>query len=129
MIKIWNGSQVNLLEQINPLLGDEKLPLEVIMTVKDMVEILDQNYGDGRHPEIDLGGSVCILEQGTISECNDYANLLDKYKTSVDMSEFTDLIEINTGDQVKSEVRYGWYLQVYILSSDYTLSIIYKDII
>jgi len=129
MIKLWNGSQLKLLEQMNPLFGDVKLPQEVIAAVKDMIEILDQNYGPNRHPEEDLGGYVCILEKGTIGESEDYNNLLAEYSTSVDMAEFTDLIIVPKDKTDKEESNYQWYLQGYVLSSDFTLTILYKDII
>ena len=128
MIKLWNSSQVNLLKQLNPLLVDRKLPEEIICAVKDTIDILDQFYGSDRDPDKELGGYICIQENGIISESEDYNKLLAKYGTSVEMAEFTEPIKIHSDESDKLKQEYQWYLQVYILSSDFTLTIIYKDI-
>ncbi len=125
MIKIWNKSQVNLLKQINPFLGKHELPAKVMESISDTINILAKHYGDNRHPDSDLGGYLCIQPVGLVNESMEYAELLSRYGVSSDMAEFTEPIERDK--DIKSNDKYQWYNQVFILSSDYTLTLIYKD--
>lgn len=127
MIKIWNSNQLDLLEQKNQSLSDDKIPEEVIATVRNTLSILDDAYGRNRDPEKDLGGFVCIYEKEIISKCKEYRSLLDKYGTSVEMAEVIQPIIVK--ENSRENQRYCWYYQLFILSSDYTLTIVYKDII
>ncbi|SHI41529.1 hypothetical protein [Parasporobacterium paucivorans] len=129
MIKLWNGSQVDLLEQVNPLFGGRIIPREVIAAAKETIGILDEYYGSDRDPEEDLGGYVCICEQGIISESEEYKSLLAKYGTSVEMAEFTEPILVPKNKAEQSGRECQWYRQLFILSSDFAVTMIYKDVV
>ncbi len=120
MIKLWNRAQVDLEIQKNQSLDNKKLPDEVFLAAKDAIDILDKYYGSKRDPEKDLGGVIYI--------CNtkeEHKSLLDKYGTTEDMVEFTDIIIVNENQLEKQ--RYQWFQKLYIISNDYSLVIIYKD--
>lgn len=121
MLKIWTSSQVNLLEQVNSKLTINKIPNDVIDVIKFTVLTLDKNYGCERNPDKDLGGYICIMLDETIRESPDYCSLLSNYKLTDDMAELTDSI------YVEDDITHTWFIQLFILSSDYALTIIYKD--
>lgn len=127
MIKLWNNSQVELLKQLNPSLGENRLPDEVINSVADTINILGKHYGDKRHPEEDLGGYLCIQIEGMIKDCQEYYNLLSEYGMTTDMNEFTEPIMVHNDTNLNPEQNYQWYIQLFIISSDFTLTIIFKD--
>lgn len=126
MIKLWNSQQGELLEEINEYLL-LKLPSKVIQEAKALVGILDEFYGASRHPEYDLGGKVYILEKGTRNDSVEYKELLQAHNTTEEMTEYTDIITEETTCVVDVEKTYIWYTQLFILSSDYSIAIIYKD--
>jgi hypothetical protein len=125
MIKIWTGKQVDLLEQKNQYLVEGRIPKEVITTARDIIQILDESYGSNRDPDSDLGGYVCIFDEYIIGECNDYKKLLGKYGLSVETAEFTE--PIMTSESYRRDTNYQWYQQVFIVSSDFAVCVIYKD--
>lgn len=125
MIKIWTSKQIDLLEKKNQCLAEGKIPKEVITAARDTIQILDGSYGSNRDPDSDLGGYVCIFDKDIISECDDYQKLLDKYHISVELAEFTD--QIMTDLSCPENASYQWYQQVFIVSSDFAVCAIYKD--
>lgn len=125
MIKIWTSKQVDILEEKNHDLVEDKVPEEVITAVRNTIQILDDSYGSNRDPDSDLGGYVCIFDNDVIGEFNDYQKLLYKYGLSVDMAEFTETIMTN--GSYGNNASYQWYQQVFIVSSDFAVCAIYKD--
>ncbi|NLK73717.1 MAG: hypothetical protein GX288_00305 [Clostridiales bacterium] len=117
MIKLWNGSQVDILKQVNPLMGVNQLPEEVINEVEETINILDRHYGDNRHPEKDLGGYLCIQPNGLIGDCQEYYELLDMYGTTSDMAEFKESIIVHRDSDIEEAEE--WYIQLFIISNDY----------
>jgi hypothetical protein len=126
MIKIWTEQQVDFLEE-NQLIYNGKIPEEVILALRNTVSILDEAYGRDRDPDQDLGGYACIIDDKVIGECKEYQDLLIKYGLSEDIAEFTD--PIMTKDNGLENNRYQWYMRLFVLSSDYSIMIIYKDLI
>ncbi|NLZ82491.1 MAG: hypothetical protein GX915_02370 [Clostridiales bacterium] len=124
MIKLWNSSQVDILKQVNPFMGIYQLPEEVISEVEETINILDSHYGDNRHPEKDLGGFLCIQPNGLIVDCQEYYELLAKYGTTSDMAEFKEPIIIHRDSNIEDTEE--WYIQLFIISSDYTLTFVFK---
>ena len=125
MIRLWNGSQVDLLRQVNHFMGINQLPEEVISEVEETINILDKHYGDNRDPEKDLGGYLCIQPNGLIVDCKEYYELLGKYGTSVEMAEYKEPIIVHRDSNIEEASE--WYIQLFIISNDYTLTFVFKE--
>lgn len=103
MINLWKKEDLNLLSEY---------PKEVVESVYNIIDILDENYGYNRKLT-DNGGYVCIIED--IKEV-EYLKL-NILKGLVE--EFSDVIyEDNIG-------KYSSTL--YLLSSDYAITVITKN--
>ncbi|CEQ15121.1 hypothetical protein [Paraclostridium sordellii] len=103
MINLWKKEDLNLLSEY---------PKEVVENVDNVINILDENYGCNRKLTDD-GGYVCIVED--IKEVEDLkSNILKGLE-----AEFSDVIyedEVNMYNSI-----------LYILSSDYSLTVISKN--
>lgn len=103
MINLWKKEDLNVLSEY---------PKEVVKNVDNVINILDENYGCNRKLTDD-GGYVCIIED--IKEVEDLkSNILKGLE-----AEFSDVIyedEINMYNST-----------LYILSSDYSLTVISKN--
>ncbi|MDY3000191.1 MAG: hypothetical protein SOR73_00840 [Romboutsia timonensis] len=103
MIKLWKKEDLNLLSEY---------PKEVVESVYNIIDILDENYGYNRKLT-DNGGYVCIIED--IKEV-EYLKL-NILKGLVE--EFSDVIyedKVNTYNST-----------LYLLSSDYSVTVISKN--
>ena len=103
MIKVWKKEDLNLLSEY---------PKEVVESVYNIIDILDENYGYNRKLT-DNGGYVCIIED--IKEV-EYLKL-NILKGLVE--EFSDVIyedKVNTYNST-----------LYLLSSDYSVTVISKN--
>ena len=103
MIKLWKKEDLNLLSEY---------PKEVVESVYNIIDILDENYGYNRKLT-DNGGYVCIIED--IKEV-EYLKL-NILKGLVE--EFSDVIyedKVNTYNST-----------LYLLSSDYSITVISKN--
>ena len=58
IINIWKKQDLDLVKE---------LPTEVLSTIEDTIEILDENYGAERTEE-DLGGYVAVVDKAGIKE-------------------------------------------------------------
>ena len=103
MIKLWKKEDLNLLSEY---------PKEVVESVYNIIDILDENYGYNRKLT-DNGGYVCIIED--IKEV-EYLKL-NILKGLVE--EFSDVIYEDSVDKYSSTL--------YLLSSDYSITIITKN--
>ena len=56
IINIWKKQDLDLVKE---------LPIEVLFTIEDTIEILDENYGTERTTE-DLGGYVAVVDKAEI---------------------------------------------------------------
>lgn len=103
MINLWKKEDLNLLSEY---------PKEVVESVYNIIDILDENYGYNRKLT-DNGGYVCIIED--IKEV-EYLKL-NILKGLVE--EFSDVIYEDNVDKYSSTL--------YILSSDYSITVITKN--
>ena len=103
MINLWKKEDLNLLSEY---------PKEVVESVYNIIDILDENYGYNRKLT-DNGGYVCIIQD--IKEV-EYLKL-NILKGLVE--EFSDVIyedKVNTCNST-----------LYLLSSDYSVTVISKN--
>ena len=98
IINIWKKQDLDLIKEI---------PTEVLSTIEDTIEILDENYGIERTAE-DLGGYVAVLDKGGIEELKQHQlkGIVPEY---IDEIEGTDYISV-----------------LFLCSSDFSIVIICK---
>ena len=101
MKKIYKKSQ---------LLEVNNIPTEVIERMKEIIDILNENYGANRDIESDLGGYVVIAENIIDIE------ILKQDKLQVLVPEYTDVIEVMNGENYTSSL--------YLLSSDFSIVVV-----
>jgi hypothetical protein len=85
-------------------------PIEVINSISETIEILDENYGVNRNVDNDLGGYVVIAE-----------NIVDIETLKRDelqglVPEYTDMIECSEG--------VNWTSSLFLLSSDFSIVVV-----
>ena len=103
MINLWKKDDLNLLSEY---------PKEVIENVDNVITILDESYGDNRK-STDDGGYVCVIED--IEEVEYLkVNILKGL-----VEEFSDVVYEDNVDKYSSTL--------YILSSDYSITVITKN--
>ena len=103
MINLWKKDDLNLLSEY---------PKEVVENVDNVINILNENYGYNRKLT-DYGGYVCIIED--IKEVKYLkVNTLEGL-----VEEFSDVIYEDCIDKYNSTL--------YLLSSDYSITIITKN--
>ena len=104
MINLWKKEDLNLLSEY---------PKEVVNSVDNVINILDENYGCDRKQIYDGGGYVCVIE-----EIEDIEYLkVNTLKGLVE--EFSDVIYEDNVDKYNSTL--------YLLSSDYAITVITKN--
>jgi len=99
--KVYKESQLNELNNI---------PVEVIESIKVTIDILNENYGENRDIEADLGGYVFIAENIVDIE------ILKQDKLQGLVPEYTDVIEVMNGENYTSSL--------YLLSSDFAIVVV-----
>ncbi|SEV93628.1 hypothetical protein [[Clostridium] fimetarium] len=124
--KIVNHFDIECLEDFNQYqllktnVIDEKDKLRnfanVIENAKSTIETFDDNYGATRHPGADLGGYVLIFP--TIEHTELFLEkIMGQYSLQPECVEFQDILE--------QDGKMEWVMQIYILSSDYCLVLIF----
>ncbi|EQE83407.1 UNVERIFIED_CONTAM: hypothetical protein C3P01_01475 [Clostridioides difficile] len=103
MINLWKKEDVNLLSEY---------PKEVVESVDNIIDILDENYGHNRRLTDD-GGYVCIIE-----DIKDVEDLKSNILKGI-VEEFSDVIYEDEVNMYNSTL--------YILSSDYSVTVISKN--
>ncbi|NFG58130.1 hypothetical protein FC778_05160 [Clostridium botulinum] len=98
---------IYLNEQLNEL---RTYPIEVINTISNIIEVLDENYGAERNIEADLGGYVVIAENIVDIE------ILKQSKLKAVVAEYTNVIECTEG--------VNWTSSLFLLSSDYAIVVV-----
>ena len=101
MIKIFSKEQLR--KVIN-------YPEEVIDSIYEIIEILDDNYGQNRNIYNDLGGYVLVAENIVDIE------ILKQDKLKGLVPEYTDIIECS------EEVN--WTFSLFLLSSDFSIVVV-----
>ena len=101
MKKIYKESQ---LVELN------NLPVEVIESIRETVNILNESYGANRNIDNDLGGYIVIVENIVDIE------ILKQDKLKSLISEYTDIIECSEG--------VNWTSSLFLLSSDFSIVVV-----
>ena len=101
MKKVYKESQ---------LLEENNIPLEVIESIKATIDILNENYGENRDIETDLGGYIVIVENIVDIE------ILKQDKLQGLKAEYTDIIECSEG--------VNWTSSLFLISSDYAIVVV-----
>lgn len=101
MKKIYSKEQLKQLKEY---------PIEVINSISETIEILDNNYGANRNIDNDLGGYIVIAENIVVIEILKQGKLLGL------IPEYTDIIECSDG--------VNWTSSLFILSSDYAIIVV-----
>ena len=99
IITIWKKQDLELVKE---------LPIEVLSTIEDTIEILDENYGTERTAE-DLGGYVAIVDKAGIEELKQH-QLKGVVSEYIDEIEGTDYISV-----------------LFLCSSDFSIVVICKE--
>lgn len=105
MKKIFKKSHLDSLEEY---------PVEVKESIKEIIETLNDNYGENRDVDKDLGGYIILIET-----LNDLGTLQKKRVKDIE-PEYIDIIESNNGSYSKS---------LYLLSSDYVIMVYILEIL
>lgn len=99
--------KIYLKEQLKELMD---YPIEVINSMSEIIEILDDNYGANRNVDNDLGGYILIAENIVVIE------MLKQDSLRGLLPEYTDVIEISNGENYTSSL--------YLLSSDFSIVVV-----
>ncbi|HAT4104789.1 TPA: hypothetical protein I9Z31_002207 [Clostridium perfringens] len=92
-------------------LGDlSNYPIEVIQSISEIIEILNENYGENRNVDKDLGGYVLMVE--SIDDVKELKNGMLKDI----LPEYTDEIICSEGVNYTSSL--------FLLSSDFSVVVI-----
>jgi len=100
-------NKIYLKEQLKEL---KDYPVEVIKSIPETIEILDDNYGADRNIDNDLGGYVLIAENIVDIE------ILKQVKLQGLVPEYTDIIECSEG--------VNWTSSLFLLSSDFAIVVV-----
>ena len=92
------------------LLEVNNIPTEVIERMKVIIDILNENYGEYRDIEADLGGYVVIAENIVDIE------ILKQDKLQGLVPEYTDVIECSEG--------VNWTSSLFLLSSAFSIVVV-----
>lgn len=99
--------KIYLKEQLKELKG---YAIEVINSISEIIEVLDDNYGVSRNIESDLGGYILIAENIVDTE------ILKQGKLQGLIPEYTDMIECSEG--------VNWTSSLFLLSSDFAIVVV-----
>ena len=99
--------KIYLKEQLKEL---KEYPVEVIKSMSEFIEILDDNYGANRNVDNDLGGYILIAENIVVIET------LKQDRLQGLVPEYTDVIEVSNGESYTSTL--------YLLSSDFAIVVV-----
>lgn len=88
----------------------DKYPVEVINNIKSIITLLDENYGENRDIDSDLGGYVLIVENIVDIE------MLKQGKLQGLVPEYTDIIECSEG--------VNWTFSLFLISSDFAIVVV-----
>lgn len=99
--KIFNKEQ---------LYNRTNLPIELVQDIKEVIEILDANYGEKRDVDNDLGGYILIVENTVDIE------MLKRDKLQGLIPEYTDII--------KCSGEVNWTSSLFLLSSDVAIIVV-----
>ncbi|KAI4442331.1 hypothetical protein FMM80_23000 [Schaedlerella arabinosiphila] len=110
--KIWTAQQLPLIKR----LGITTIPESVVNEVVHSISIFDTYYGAGRNVDNDHGGFLLLYTDFPESR-KSFQPVLSRYHVSLDDAEFQNIIH-----RTETVV---WYSELYLISSDYAIIIIY----
>ncbi|EOU1686007.1 hypothetical protein ACSXAP_06985 [Clostridium perfringens] len=90
--------------------GVSNYPVEVIKSISEIVDILNENYGENRNVDKDLGGYVLVVES-----LEDVKELKNGMLKNI-LPEYTDEIKCSEGVNYTSSL--------FLLSSDFSVVVI-----
>ena len=99
--------KIYLKEQLEEL---RNYSIEVINSISETIDILDDNYGVDRDVDNNLGGYVVIAENIVDTE------ILKQDKLQGLIPEYTDIIECKEG--------VNWTSSLFLLSSDFSIVVV-----
>lgn len=90
IINIWKKQDLNLVKE---------LPIEVLFTIEDTIEILDENYGTERTSE-DLGGYVAVVDKDGIEELKQdkLKGIIPEYIDEIEGAEYISALFLCSND-------------------------------
>lgn len=110
-IKIKNAMELNLLRRINQLLGQYRIPEEIILHMED---ILNKN-------DLGKGGYIILLLIDNDTNVKDiYDKILKDNHIQKDWCEFHDTICTHNGKI--------YYSDLFIIGSEYSVTIIWNEL-
>ena len=98
---------IYLEKQLNELIN---YPIEVIKSISKIIDILNENYGENRDVDKNLGGYVLVVE--SIEDVKELKNGMLKNI----LPEYTDIIECSEG--------VNWTSSLFLLSSDFVIVVV-----
>lgn len=110
---IGTAKQMEIFIDSNELI----LPPQVLKRIMQVVETLDECYGDDRDIEASLGGYAVIFSSMDASAREERKNIFQKYHIQENEYEYCDLIISCNNLQ--------WMEKLFILSSDFNILMIY----
>ncbi|MBO3430032.1 hypothetical protein [Clostridium perfringens] len=93
--------------------GVSNNPVEVIKSISETIDILNENYGENRNVDKDLGGYVLVVES-----LEDVKELKNGMLKDI-LPEYTDEIICSEGVNYKSSL--------FLLSSDFSVVVIAEE--
>ena len=90
IINIWKKQDLGLVKE---------LPLGVISTIEDTIQLLDENYGTERTVE-DLGGYVAIVDKAGIEELKQHQlkSIIPEYIDEIDGTDYISVLFLCSSD-------------------------------
>lgn len=117
MVKLfWTETQ---LEELEEYFVVNHIPISVQENILSTIKILDDNYGVGRTLEADGGYIAVLISDNRNDVLDEYKKLLDRYHMTTEWREFQDVIGENSSKK--------YYSDLYIINSEYTLTIIWCE--
>lgn len=90
IINIWKKQDLDLVKE---------LPIEVLFTIEDTIEILDENYSTERTAE-DLGGYVAVADKAGIEELKQHQlkGIVPEYIDDIEGAEYISALFLCSND-------------------------------
>ena len=90
IINIWKKQDLDLVKEI---------PKEVLSTIEDTIEIIDENYGTKRTAK-DLGGYVAVVDKAGIKELKQHQlkGIIPEYIDEIEGAEYISALFLCSND-------------------------------
>lgn len=128
MYKLWTMKQVDELikrkcsnsEEVG---GEGQVIQKVLPAIQEYIGIFESNYSPSveKDPDTDLGGVMYLFVEALKESDCEYKDLISKYH--ITSPEYAEIDEV-----IASDDKYEYRVQVYILSSDFGIVLIFPKI-